>query len=137
MREFCVAKLLKALDVTVVTGKTSKRRIVTHEKPWSHIDTHEKPWLHIDTHEKSWFSLSLSLYVYIDLMIFSLKASKHNERVFRAVISHNYVNIQPILMKFSLLDCFFQIACSYRKLTTLPRHLLYKNTLFQVFKPSE
>ena len=47
MREFCVAKLLKALDVTVVTGKTSKRRIVTHEKPWSRIDTHEKPWLHM------------------------------------------------------------------------------------------
>ena len=43
MREFCVAKLLKALDVNVVTGKTSKRRIVTHEKPWSRIDTHKEP----------------------------------------------------------------------------------------------
>ena len=47
MHEFCVAKLLKALDVNVVAGKTSKRRIVTHEKPWSRIDTHLKPWLHM------------------------------------------------------------------------------------------
>ena len=47
MREFCVAKLLKALDVTVVTGKTSKRHMATHDVPWSRIDTHEKPWLHM------------------------------------------------------------------------------------------